>query len=317
MKAQIERAYTYIGIPPRCRNPRQMTDRKMFDIEVKEMTEEDFPIAYTVTQERWTDSEPIVVQFRADGDNLFIPHRYFSDRRDDVFLITGSEDLAAFAKNEIHNHEEEDIIRLSIKEFEEEVRIFDGKIWFSTGEPYYEMQYSSTFYSSCPTFNIHAYDISGKTKESIYRADEKPLLERYYDEYFDNARAAHSDIRKVQEEEDYIKNQLLRNNFIEVGDVFVTKLQSRETRLMEALYESIDEYVKKMFGTYYLPEPEDDKVGAIQFLKDCLFKKIWESEEYKKEGNLLLNELFYKSLFEVLTEFTKSQKMVDGMYKYD
>lgn len=140
------------------------------DIEVRELSEKDFPVAIKVTdfdifKHNWedeTESKYDTIEYRWDGTSLYKEPRYESGKEKSELCYKDAEAL----RRSISNHagiiydyqarvpsdkeydseksvilgDEADICEKKMQEFADEFIICGGKIWQKCGQPYYKVQ---------------------------------------------------------------------------------------------------------------------------------------------------------------------------------
>lgn len=292
-----------------------MYREQVFPVELKEMSEEAFPLAYTVHMEdRFARGKGrnIHIPFRADGDMLFCEYRMMKDARKPVEEAT-NEMVAYFVGRQVLNSAEEDYILADIRDVEESVRLFNGHLWYQTDEPVYvrETTQFATF-DDLPLFRISNKDMGecGELETTIYgtgiyRADERDSVIHQGNDYLAAKKASLSP-EEYKELEEYI-SAWQESDYIEIGDVFVTHLDDEATRRRNRRLDDVHMFLKEdVFSSFYLPSAVDDDAGILADLRDALVKKVYGEGGAEIEEASIGRKEFYNAFFEVLRELVLS-----------
>jgi hypothetical protein len=140
------------------------------DIEVRELSEKDFPVAIRVTdfdvlKHNWedeTESKYDTIEYRWNGKDLYKEPRYAGCKEEGELCYKDAEALRGPIKNHagiIYDYQaiapsdkkydpeksvilgdEADICEEKMQEFADEFIICDGKVWQKCGQPYYKVQ---------------------------------------------------------------------------------------------------------------------------------------------------------------------------------
>lgn len=313
MEIKIKRNVTSMWTPPRCRKPRQRVDEKEFTIDLREVSKASFPVAYTVTYERFAQNadEPAQIpplDFRFDevSDSLYVPlsngvNRYW--QRNPVYR--GKEAIEKLLSSWIREQREESSIVEDIRKIEKTTVVFDDVLYFQTGEPVFRYEKSDyTFFLTVDTFSEARYQQEGYPT-NMYRADELPLITVQFERKMAALKG------RALENRDAIRNffyDSVKKETIVIGNQFRTKLPPRHFRKRKNLERAVTKEIKGVFCRLYYPKEGEYGHNGFQMLKSALVERISADAAYQEREYFMESEFFNAFWAEIENLYSQHEK---------
>lgn len=315
MEIKIERKVESMWIPPRCRKPRVRVDVKEFTVNLREVDEASFPVAYTVQyrlfhsidDETGNDRTP-PLHFRYDNvtQKLYVPTMYAVDRYwQRTPFWKGEEKIKHYLANyRIEQQGFEESILDSIHSAESSLLVFDNTLYFQTA---YEPVYTLEFDRRHAFFSIDTWHKNGDADgypENMYRADELPLIRARFNKGMEQLQKAGLE-EKAQSDKKYFEDCLKKETIL-IGESFYTQLPDYDTRMAENLRAEVESEMNHVFETLYQPEESEPEHDGLQKLSDAMIRRISTSEIYKK-NRVVSSECFFKAFWAEINDLYGSK----------
>ena len=273
----VRRTVSYTKIPG-SRKKEKKYGASIFRITLRRLAgPEEFPTAYIV--HKIVDGKPLDKVIRSYNGKLF---------SDTGIKESEGKKLQTCIETILPEDVIPEEVSKSIHEQEEKLVIYDGTLWRLDYEPAYQ----KVSHMSINEDTDEAYCMLCELTENsvispdIFRADELPIIKERI---------------KSSASSDACKERWLRRldiEYIEVGEVFISKLDSRENRLFDQLSKNVISLVHTYLeqDTYPMSQPLADKMISL------IVSKLWNSDYYNKETVCLTRSDFFKAFHDVLGE---------------
>lgn len=319
MEFRVNANYQESVVPPRCRNPRIVKREKEVAVNIKEMTDATFPVAYSVVKdinESNGKMKSFRFELRSDGGQLFTQYTYgYSFWAKNIGtpkpVSGGLKNAASYTSaSDLYRDYPRTEMQLDdlVKKAEEQLRIFDGTFWYRTDrEPYYSLEVLNPICD--PLFYIEINDCDCDRPGNIYRADEKQML---IDRLNALANDCPEELHDIVEERAGHAKEMLKSNYIEVLEPVAHTLPTHKENRTAYLRRVIEEYVSDTIGKVLYSSPEKSE-RITRFLRDAMFTRLNEEKGRWTDEYITLDkfrEALQDTIFKLVTEHDSAAVLI-------